>query len=152
MLTMKTLGKFCESILDTDFDIKEEDINIGNIYTIRAQAGLLMTGPGERLLRKDFDKFVTIPRDCPHVKGNSFGTATCERYFVDWLCSLPSSYVDDTEFTARKPRLMQKLSDYDSSGRFDVILVKMKDRKDILFRWAKTKSSNFETFLTVKLL
>lgn len=149
---MKTLGKFCESILDTDFDIKEEDINIGNTYTIRAHAGLIMTSPDERLLKKDFDKFVTIPRDCPHVKGNSFGTATCERYFVDWLCSLPTSYVDDAEFVARTPRLMQKLFDYDSSSRFDVVLMKIAGQKNVLFRWAKTKSSNFETFLTVKLL
>lgn len=65
MLTMKSLSNFCESILDTDFDIKEEDINIGNTYTIRAQAGLVIMGSDERFLKKDFDKFVTIPRDYP---------------------------------------------------------------------------------------
>lgn len=103
MLTMKNLNTYLESLLDADFDIKEEDINIGNSFIVRAQAGLVITGPAERLLKKQFDKYCKdFPRDLPHInKGNSFGPAMCERYFTDWVCSLPASYVADSEFRTR---------------------------------------------------
>lgn len=151
---MKALNKYLESLLDADFDIKEEDINIGNSFTIRAHAGLVLTSPAERLLKKQFDKYCKdFPRDLPHVKGNSFGPALCERYFIDWVCSLPTSYVANSEFrTSPGDTMISKaLAKIAPIDKFSVHLVNMMGRKNIMFQWASAKGKAPETFLTINL-
>lgn len=149
---MKNLSTYFESILDADFDIKEEDINIGNSFIIRAQAGLVMTSPAERLLKKQFDKYCKdFPRDLLHIKGNSFGPATCERYFVDWVCSLPTSYVADSEFRTTDTMLSRALAKIAPIDKFSVHLINMMGKKNIIFKWASARGEVPETFLTVKL-
>lgn len=150
---MRTLETLLESILDVDLDIKETDLTIGATYTIRVHAGLVMTSPAERSLKKAFDKYCPdFPRDLPHNDGNAFGPAMCERYFADWVCSLPSSYVDDKQFITKEPEIAKALAKIAPPKRFKVDLVNMMGKKSILFRYATgTRSTEFETFCTVKL-
>lgn len=154
MLIMKALNKYLESLLDVDFDIKDDDIIISNSFTIRAHAGLVLLSPAERLLKKQFDKYCKdFPRDLPHNKGNSFGPAMRERYFVDWACSLPTSYVADSEFrTSPGDTMISKaLAKIAPIDRFSVHLVNMMGKKNITFKWARAKGKAPETFLTIEL-
>lgn len=149
---MKQLDSYLESLLDTDFDIKETDLTIGATYTLRVRAGLVMTSPAERALKKAFDKYCPdFPRDLPHNDGNAFGPAMCERYFADWTASLPASYVDDKQFHTKNTMISQALAKIAPVKRFQVDLINMMGKKSIVFRYASGNNKEFETFCTVDL-
>lgn len=141
-----------KSLLDVDFDIKEKDLTIGGVFKVRATAGLVMNSPEERLLKKQFNKYCKdFPQDLPHVKGNSFGPAMCERYFIDWLCSLPASYVSDSEFLTSNTMISQALAKIAPDDKFSVRLVNMVGTKTVIFKWASKRGEVPETILYIKL-
>lgn len=139
------MGKFVitrkamtEGLLDADYDVKDSDLNIGNVYPITHHNIEVMVSIMERTFNNAENELHNTKFDEPeHVVDLGYGRRHPARYFLDWLAAQQVGMLNDEEFTARKPKLVEAFNAWLNNKRFTITMVKYMKEKTIYFNYNK---------------
>ena len=142
---MKSLKDICEGLLgegllDTDFDINDDDMTIDNVQPITHKNWQIIPAMSDKIYRNATDAFFDQkPEDPEHLVQSGYGKRHMCRYFIDWLAFQSIGDINDDQFTASKPRLVENFNKWINNPKFTLTMVKMGGAKDIYFNYNKVK-------------
>ena len=127
-----------EGLLDSDFDIKDSDLNINSVYPLTHDMYEVMVSVNERtFINAEKEFYNTNQVEPEHIVNSGYGKRHPARYFLDWIAAQPVGVLNDDQFTARKPILVTAFNDWVGSKRFSINMVKYKDEKTVYFMYNK---------------
>lgn len=129
-----------EGLLDADFDIKDSDLIIGNVYPINHNTYEILTPMAMRIFSNCRKEFNGHPPVAPkRTIDSAYGTKNPVYYFLDWIAEQPISMLYDDQFTTRKPKLVKAFNEWIDNKRFSITMVKYGDEKTVYFNYNKHK-------------
>ena len=144
--TKSFMGKFeiCkrpnESLLDADFDIKDEDLSINNVHPINHKMWQVIPAMSDRIYQNATKAFFEkMPKTPEHIVNSSFGTRNMIRYFIDWIAVQPIGAINDDQFAANKPTLVTEFEKWIDNKKFTLTMAKMGNTKYVYFNYNKVK-------------
>lgn len=152
--TKSFMGKFTitrkttsESILDNDFDIQDSDLAINNVYPFNHKMWQIIPALMDRIYQNASKAFFQeMPSAPEHIVDSHLGTRNMIRYFLDWLATQPIGMLNDDQFTASKPKLVEAFAEWIKNPKFNITMAKMGKSKYVYFNYKKNQilRVNFE--------
>lgn len=129
-----------ESLLDSDFDIHDEELSINSIHPIDHKMWQVIPAMSDRIYQNAtkafFDRMPKVPE---HVVNSGFGTRNICRYFIDWLAIQPIGTINDDQFTVRDPQLGVAFNEWVGNPKFTISMAKTGNTKYVYFNYNKVK-------------
>ena len=127
-----------EGLLDTDFDIQDSDLAIYKVHTLNHKSWRIIPAMMDRIFQNAQKSFLdNTPESPEHVIDSGYGTRNMIRYFIDWIALQPIGDINDDQFTASKPRMVENFKKWINNPKFTLSLVKLGNDKSIYIYYNK---------------